>query len=269
MEHRQLGSTGIEVSVLGLGTVKLGRNTGVDHARPFRVPTIGEARRLIDRARSLGINLIDTAPAYGKSEERLGGLLAGQRQRWVIVTKVGEEFDGARSTHDFSPEHTAMSVRRSLERLDTDYLDVVLIHSDGDDEHILNDLGTLDCLKQLKEKGVVRAVGISHKSPNGARAALDKGADVIMATLNPADLSEAESHRESRKATLRRTGQESTRGRTRGARSATLCGSASRRQQRCRRHPGPGASRGERGDPVRLRLIYESESAAATGSRRD
>ena len=192
MEHRQLGSTGIEVSVLGLGTVKLGRNTGVDHARPFRVPTIGEARRLIDRARSLGINLIDTAPAYGKSEERLGGLLAGQRQRWVIVTKVGEEFDGARSTHDFSPEHTAMSVRRSLERLDTDYLDVVLIHSDGDDEHILNDLGTLDCLKQLKEKGVVRAVGISHKSPNGARAALDKGADVIMATLNPADLSEAE-----------------------------------------------------------------------------
>ena len=192
MEHRQLGSTGIEVSVLGLGTVKLGRNTGVDHARPFRVPTIGEARRLIDRARSLGINLIDTAPAYGKSEERLGGLLAGQRQRWVIVTKVGEEFDGARSTHDFSPEHTAMSVRRSLERLDTDYLDVVLIHSDGDDEHILNDLGTLDCLKQLKKKGVVRAVGISHKSPNGARAALDKGADVIMATLNAADLSEAE-----------------------------------------------------------------------------
>ena len=192
MEHRQLGSTGIEVSVLGLGTVKLGRNTGVDPARPFRVPTIGEARRLIDRARSLGINLIDTAPAYGKSEERLGALLAGQRQRWVIVTKVGEEFDGARSTHDFSPEHTAMSVRRSLERLGTDYLDVVLIHSDGNDEKILNELGTLDCLKQLRDQGLIRAAGISHKSPGGAGVALDKGADVIMATLSPRDCTEAE-----------------------------------------------------------------------------
>ena len=192
MEYRQLGATGIGVSVLGLGTVKLGRATGVDYAHPYRLPTMDEARRLLDRAQSLGINLIDTAPAYGTSEERLGELLAGQRQRWVIVTKVGEEFDGTRSRHDFSPEHTAMSVHRSLERLGTDYLDVVLIHSDGNDEQILNELGTLDCLKQLRDQGLIRAAGISHKSPGGARVALDKGADVIMATLNPRDRTEAE-----------------------------------------------------------------------------
>lgn len=191
MEYRQLGSTGIEVSVLGLGTVKLGRDTGVDYARPFRLPTMKEARRLMERAQSLGINLIDTAPAYGTSEERLGALLAGQRERWVIVTKVGEEFDGKRSTHEFSPEHTVMSVHRSLERLRTDYLDVVLIHSDGNDEHVLNELGTLDCLRQLKDQGLIRAAGISHKSPVGGRIALDQGADVIMATLNPTNLSES------------------------------------------------------------------------------
>ena len=192
MEYRPLGATGIDVSVLGLGTVKLGRDSGVNYAQPFRLPTMREAKRLIDRAHSLGINLIDTAPAYGTSEERLGELLAGQRERWVIVTKVGEEFDGTRSSHDFSPEHATMSVHRSLQRLGTDWLDVVLIHSDGNDERILNEQGTLDCLKHLKEQGLIRAVGISHKSTGGARAAMDMGADVLMATLNPKDLSQAE-----------------------------------------------------------------------------
>ena len=192
MEYRPLGATGIDVSVLGLGTVKLGRNRGVRYARPFRLPTPREAGRLLDRARSLGINLVDTAPAYGASEARLGKLLAGQRQHWVIVTKVGEEFDGARSTHDFSPEHAAMSVHRSLKRLGADHLDVVLIHSDGNDERILNELGTLDCLRQLKEQGLIRAIGISHKSPAGARAALEQRADVIMATLNPRERAEAD-----------------------------------------------------------------------------
>lgn len=192
MEYRPLGATGIDVSVLGLGTVKLGRDSGVDYASPFHLPTMREARRLIDTAHSLGINLIDTAPAYGSSEERLGELLAGQRQRWVIVTKVGEEFDGTRSSHDFSPEHTTMSVHRSLQRLGTDWLDVVLIHSDGNDERILNSHGTLDCLKRLKEQGLIRAAGISHKSSDGARAAMDGGADVLMATLNPGDLTQSE-----------------------------------------------------------------------------
>ena len=192
MEYRPLGATGIDVSVLGLGSVKLGRDSGVDYARPFRLPTLRAARRLIDRTHSLGINLIDTAPAYGASEERLGELLAGQRARWVLVTKVGEEFDGNRSSHDFSPEHTTMSVHRSLQRLRSDYIDVVLIHSDGNDERILNDEGTLDCLRQLKKRGLIRAAGISHKSSRGARTAMDRGADVLMATLNPGDRTQAE-----------------------------------------------------------------------------
>ncbi len=192
MEYRQLGATGLTVSVLGLGTVKLGRRTGLSYAQPFRLPTLAQAKRLIDEARLLGINLIDTAPAYGASEERLGKLLAGQRERWVLVTKVGEEFDGVRSSHDFSPEHTAMSIHRSLRRLATDYLDVVLIHSNGDDQRIINELGTLDCLNRFKERGMVRAVGVSHKTPEGALAALRKDVDVIMAALNPRHRTEAD-----------------------------------------------------------------------------
>ena len=88
-------------------------------------------------ARDLGINLIDTAPAYGRSEERLGPLLRGQRQDWVIVSKVGEEFADGLSRHDFSAAHTRMSVERSLQRLETDFIDLVLVHSDGNDMAIL------------------------------------------------------------------------------------------------------------------------------------
>src|SRR5690606_33729328 len=90
--HRPLGSTGFKVSPLGLGTVKLGRDQGVKYPTGFTIPGDDDASLLLAQARELGINLIDTAPAYGRSEERLGPLLRGQRDEWVIVSKVGEEF---------------------------------------------------------------------------------------------------------------------------------------------------------------------------------
>jgi aryl-alcohol dehydrogenase-like predicted oxidoreductase len=181
---RDLGSTGMRVSLLGLGTVKLGRDQQVKYPRPYRVPDDAEARALLRCARGLGINLLDTAPAYGTSEARLGRLLAGERDAWVIVTKVGEEFDGAVSRYDFTPEHVRASVARSLQRLDTDHVDVVLIHSDGRDREILDRYGTLEALCELRKAGWVRAVGMSHKTADGARAALAAGCDVIMAALN-------------------------------------------------------------------------------------
>ena len=72
---RPLGDTGLQVSALGLGTVKLGRDQGVKYPSGFTIPDDREARALLDLARDLGINLIDTAPDYGRSEERLGPLL--------------------------------------------------------------------------------------------------------------------------------------------------------------------------------------------------
>ncbi len=184
MRYRDLGKSKISVSLLGLGTVMLGRNSHLKVRQTFDLPTDAEAGQLLSRAKALGVNFIDTAPAYGTSEARLGELLKGQRRDWVIMTKVGEEFALGKSSYDFSPEHTIKSVHRSLERLATDYLDIVLIHSDGDDERILQHLGTLECLFDLKQQGLIRAAGISHKSVSGARLALSAGADVIMATLS-------------------------------------------------------------------------------------
>lgn len=184
VKRRPLGTTGIEVSLLGLGTVKLGRDQQVKYPQPFVVPDDAAAQRLLDEARELGINLLDTAPAYGTSEARLGRLLSGRRRDWVLCTKVGEEFEDGRSWFDFSAGHTRRSVERSLKRLDTDYLDVVLIHSDGDDLGILERGETLDSLRQAQAEGLIRAIGMSHKTLAGGRRAVALGCDVIMATLN-------------------------------------------------------------------------------------
>lgn len=184
LPRRPLGQTGMAVSLLGLGTVKLGRREGLKYPEPFELPDDDAATRLLDTARELGLNLLDTAPAYGSSEARLGHLLRGRRNDWLISTKVGEHFEGGRSSFDFSPEAVRQSVKRSLQRLHTDRLDIVLIHSDGDDLGILERLGTLECLMDLKSRGWIRAAGISHKTVEGAERAIALGADVIMATLN-------------------------------------------------------------------------------------
>lgn len=184
MEYRDLGSTGMRVSLLGLGTVKLGRNEQVRYPRPFAIPDDRAAAALLDTARGLGINLIDTAPAYGNSEERLGHLLRGQRRHWILGTKVGETFSGGKSHFDFSPEAVRASIERSLQRLHTDHLDIVLIHSNGDDLAILDEFGTVDALRDLQARGLIRAWGMSHKTIAGAERALTVGCQVIMATLN-------------------------------------------------------------------------------------
>ncbi len=187
---RPLGSTDLQVSALGLGTVKLGRNEGVKYPSSFTIPDDHTARQLLDQARGLGINLIDTAPAYGNSEERLGQLLRGQRLDWIICSKVGEEFNQGESHFDFSPEHTRHSVERSLQRLGTDVIDIVLVHSDGNDLKITEQLGTLDALAELKAQGLIRAFGMSTKTVEGGIAAA-KAADVVMLTYNLAQQEES------------------------------------------------------------------------------
>jgi aryl-alcohol dehydrogenase-like predicted oxidoreductase len=183
LAQREFGSTGILLSVLGLGTVKLGRDQGVKYPDRFTIPDDASAAALIDEARQLGINLIDTAPAYGNSEERLGKLLAGQRQHWVICSKVGEEFENGVSFFDFSATHTRRSVERSLRRLRTDWIDIVLVHSDGNDLDVIDRSGALEELQRCKAEGLIRACGVSTKTVAGGLRAAELS-DGVMATYN-------------------------------------------------------------------------------------
>jgi aryl-alcohol dehydrogenase-like predicted oxidoreductase len=187
--ERPLGQTGFKVSPLGLGTVKLGRDQGVKYPNGFTIPSDQDARQLLALARDLGINLIDTAPAYGQSEERLGSLLKGQRDAWVIVSKVGEEFERGQSHFDFSAEHTRRSVERSLRRLQTERIEVVLVHSDGNDLDILRNSGVYETLALLKQEGKIGAYGLSGKTVEGGIAGLEQG-DCAMVTYNVAQQDE-------------------------------------------------------------------------------
>ena len=184
MEKILLGQTGLEVSRLGLGAVKFGRNEGVKYPQYFDLPPDYTLTHLLATAKELGGNLIDTAPAYGTSEERLGNLLKGHRDQWVIISKAGEEFDRGQSTNNLSPDHIVESVERSLKRLQTDYLDVLLIHSDGNDMKILSDEKLINRLYTLRQNGMVRAIGASTKTAQGGLMALEL-MDVVMAEYNP------------------------------------------------------------------------------------
>lgn len=186
MELRDLGKTGLRVSPIGLGTVKLGRSVGVKYPDRFEIPDDDAALALLRRASDLGVNLLDTAPAYGTAEQRLGGLLHGWRDRWIIVTKAGEEFADGRSRFDFSPEAITASVERSLVRLRTDRIDVVLLHSDGIAELDFKSLGSFDALARLKKAGKILAFGASTRTPQGAALAVQT-CGVVMLTLNPRD----------------------------------------------------------------------------------
>lgn len=182
--RRPLGSTGIAVGAIGLGTVKFGRNRGLKYAEGFELPDLPSLARLLQEAAGLGVNLLDTAPAYGLAEERLGELLAGQRQNWVIAGKAGEEFSEGQSRHDFSPAAIRASVERSLRRLRTDWLDLISIHSDGVDETEARFGPALAVLQDLKRQGLIRATGFSGKTTAGGLMALAH-ADVVMVSFNP------------------------------------------------------------------------------------
>jgi len=185
MRRRPLHSTDLLVSSLGLGTVKFGRNQQVKYPSAFDLPSDEAILELLDLALAGGINLLDTAPAYGASEERLGSLLGSRRDEWVIASKAGEDFIDGQSRFDFSPAAITASVERTLSRLRTDRVECLLLHSDGDDLEVLDHSGAVGALIALKEQGKIRSAGISTKTVTGGLRAIELGLDVVMVTYNP------------------------------------------------------------------------------------
>ena len=119
MEYRYLGSSGLRVSVISLGTMTFGATTSER-----------QARKMVDLARSKGINFIDTADAYndGHSEEILGKIIKKHRKSWIVATKVGQQDGPPERKMGLSKKWMLEAIDNSLKRLQMDYVDIYYLH---------------------------------------------------------------------------------------------------------------------------------------------
>lgn len=155
MEFRSIGS--LKVSVVGLGCNNFGRR--IDEAA---------TKLVVDAALAAGVNFLDTADIYGgtKSEEYLGRVLKGRRDKVVLATKFGMEIDPQRK--GAKPDYVKQACADSLKRLQTDFIDLYQLHRPDPEVPIEETLGTLD---DLVKEGKVREIGCSFFTPEQLREA--------------------------------------------------------------------------------------------------
>ncbi|MFD0713557.1 aldo/keto reductase [Paenibacillus sp. GCM10027626] len=185
MKYRTLGSTGMNVSVIGVGTWQFGGEWGKSYSQ-------AEVNSILDTAKSAGINLIDTAECYGDhlSESLIGGYLkTANRQDWIVATKFGHKFHShLNRTQHWSAQEVLKQLESSLQALQTDYIDLYQFHS-GTDEVFNNDeLWTM--LDKQVQAGKIRHLGLSVGIKNNQHqtdTASQVGAETIQVVYNRLD----------------------------------------------------------------------------------
>jgi aryl-alcohol dehydrogenase-like predicted oxidoreductase len=179
------------VSPVGFGAFKIGRNEKTKYPQSYDLPSEQAVAELLNALLDMGMNYIDTAPAYGISEERIGAAVSHRRSEFVLSSKIGETFEDGQSHYEFSRDAAHRSVERSLKRLRADSLDILFIHSDGSDIHILEETDTVEGLHEMKELGLAKEIGLSGKTTEGMFKSLD-WADSIMVEYHINDESMSE-----------------------------------------------------------------------------
>jgi aryl-alcohol dehydrogenase-like predicted oxidoreductase len=173
MERRRLGKSDMHVGVLGFG----GAEIGFENVSPKTVV------RLLNRAIDAGLNVIDTAECYERSEELIGQAVADRRDQYYLFTKCGhpDNFE----SEDWRPSSLLRSIQRSLRRLQTDYLDVIQLHSCSEAELRKGDV--IEALQRARERGYARHIGYSGDGL-AARYAVECGQfDTLQISISIAD----------------------------------------------------------------------------------
>ncbi|MCT2537004.1 aldo/keto reductase [Aquibacillus koreensis] len=156
MKYRRLGSTDLDVSVIGIGTWQFGGEWGKDFTQM-------EVDQILDKGREVGINLLDTAECYGDhlSESFIGDYLSrNNREDWIVATKFGHHFiDNFERTRQWKADQVLKQLDHSLKSLKTDYIDLYQAHSCSDEEFNNDDLWTM--LDKQVQAGKIRNLGIS------------------------------------------------------------------------------------------------------------
>jgi aryl-alcohol dehydrogenase-like predicted oxidoreductase len=150
MHYRQLGKSNLQVSALCLGTMMFGDQTGRE-----------EAQAIVADARDHGVNYIDTADVYtkGASEVMVGELLKGQRHAWVLATKLGNKMSSWPNEGHFSRAWMLRELDASLQRLQTDHVDILYMHRDNNGMDLEEPLRAMDAMLRA---GKIRYWGISN-----------------------------------------------------------------------------------------------------------
>lgn len=169
MKMNKLGKSELHISALSLGCMSLGTNVKV-------------ASRIIDAGLDAGINHLDTADLYdfGENERIIGEAIKQKRDKLIITSKVGNHFDANARTHYWDPskEHLEASIKDTLRRLGTDYLDIYMLHGGTIDDPIDE---TIEAFEKLKQAGLIRAYGISSIRPNVIKEYVKRSnIDVVM-----------------------------------------------------------------------------------------
>lgn len=180
MIYRELGDTGLEVSILSFGASSLG---GVFH-------DFDEAKGIeaVHTAVEMGINLIDVSPYYGftKAEIVLGKALRNiERSKYYLSTKVGRYGTDGKKIWDYSGHKVIESVQESMDRLNVDYIDLIHVHDVefGDTSQIVDE--TIPALWELKESGMVGHVGITGLPLSSLKTITEEaGEDMVEMILN-------------------------------------------------------------------------------------
>jgi aryl-alcohol dehydrogenase-like predicted oxidoreductase len=157
VQYRQLGRSGLRVSVLSLGTMPFG---GHQRSEKGNIE-VNEARRILDRSLDAGVNLIDSADVYGygRAEETVGKIIEGRRDRLLIATKCRAIVSDGPNDGGLSRYHIIQSLERSLRRLGTDHVDLYQTHG-WDGQTAIDE--TVRALDQLVSDGKVRYLGCSN-----------------------------------------------------------------------------------------------------------
>ena len=156
MDYRNLGKSGLKVSPICLGTMMFGDRTDA-----------AEAGRIVASARDAGVNFIDTADAYakGESERVTGKLIAPDRDRWVLATKVANPMGDDPNRRGTGRKWIMKAIDESLARLGTDYVDIYYLHRDIEETPVEE---TVTAMGDLIRAGKVRYFGVSPISAAGA-----------------------------------------------------------------------------------------------------
>ncbi len=164
MIKKELGRTGLQVTQLGYGSMGLRgpRTWGV------RVVSDSDADVFLNAVLDAGINFIDTSPDYGVSEERIGQFIASRRSEYILATKCGCDYqqhdEHLEVIHTWTRDVLLRNLETSLERMQTDYIDLMQFH--GGDAETIKCAGLVETLMEFKSQGLIRFIGSSNSIPN-------------------------------------------------------------------------------------------------------